>query len=76
MGGHQPDDALGFGRRDALPGVMASFGGAIDPEPPVGIQHRLQHRRIGEGGGDGWPKGCAQHLLAAATSLFGSDRVE
>ena len=76
MRGDQADDALGLGAADALAGVLAADRGPLDPQPAVGVDHHLDHGRVGERRGDGRPEGGAQHLPAAALRLVGGGERE
>ena len=71
MGGDEADDALGLGGTEALAGEPAADGRPLDPQLAVGVDHDLDHGRIGERRGNGRPEGGAQHLPAPSLRLLG-----
>jgi hypothetical protein len=71
MAGDQPDDPFGLGRLAQEAGIDASLAQPVEPEPPVGIDHDLDHQRIGQRIGDRWPHGAAQHGAAALGRSIG-----
>ena len=50
----------------ASPRVDAALAEPVEPQAPVGVDHDLDDRGIGERGGDRRPHGGAQHRAAAA----------
>jgi hypothetical protein len=70
--GNQADDALGLRRTDTLAAVAAAGRDRLDPQLAVGVGHHLDHRRVGQSGGDDGTEGGAQHLPAASLGLLAS----
>lgn len=46
MMGHQPHDAFGIGWRDPVARITQPLGQAVDPQPPIGVEHDLDHSRV------------------------------
>ena len=61
----QPHDAFAIGGGQALARVGKPFGQAVDPQPPVRVQHHLDHGRVFEQPGNGGAERGAQHACAA-----------
>ncbi len=61
----QPNDAFAIGGGQALARVGKPFGQAVDPQPPVRVQHHLDHGRVFKQPGDGRTERGAQHARAA-----------
>jgi hypothetical protein len=62
---HQADDPLAVLWPEALAGILQPAGQAVDPEPPVGVQHHFDDAGVFQPAGDRWPKGGPQHPGAA-----------
>ena len=52
-----------------LAGVGQAFGQAVDPEPPVGVEHHLDDGGVFQKRGDGRPERGAQHARTACDRL-------
>ena len=74
MARDQPDDPFDLGGAEPLAVYRRVRRQAVDPEPAVGIDHHLDHRRIGERRGDRRPHGGAQHGPLAVERWRGSNR--
>jgi hypothetical protein len=76
MVGNEPHDALALGGRQSLLRLDQAGRQPVDPEPPIGIEHHLDDRRIFEPIRDGGPERGAQHACAARDRLCleGMDR--
>ena len=65
----EADDALAVRGRQPFSGVGEPLGQPVDPEPPVGIEHHLDDRRVFQESGDGGTEGRAQHARASQDRL-------
>jgi hypothetical protein len=65
----EANNAFAVGGREPFSGVGEPLGQAVDPEPPVGIEHHLDDRRVFQESGDGGAEGCAQHARASQGRL-------
>lgn len=65
MGCNQPDDPLDLGRIELHVRVDTALAEDIDAQRAVGIDHNLDHPRVGERGGNRRPHRGAQHRAAA-----------
>ena len=72
VAGDQPDDPLDLGRRQADARIDPAFAEAVQPQDTVGIDHHLDHRRIGEGHGDVGSHRRAQHRRAPVQGFHAS----
>ena len=61
----QPHDAFAIGGGQTLARIGQPFGQAVDPQPPVRVQHHLDHGRVFEQPGNGGAERGAQHARAA-----------
>lgn len=65
----ESNDALAIGRRQPFTRVGESFGEPVDPEPPIGVEHHLDDKRVFQELGDRRSEGRAQHACAAKDYL-------
>jgi hypothetical protein len=62
---HQAHDTLAVGGGQALSRIRQPLGQAVDPEPPVGVEHHLDDCGVFQESGDGGAERGAQHARAA-----------
>ena len=65
MVGDEADDAFAVGGGEAQAGIGDPVGEPVDPQPPVGIEHDLDHARVFQPTGDVGTQRRAQHARAA-----------
>jgi len=61
----QADNAFAVGCRQPLTRIGKTFGQAVDPQPPVGVEHHFNDAGIVEVARNCWAKRGAQHPRAA-----------
>ncbi len=72
MVGDEPHDALAVGGIEPFARVGEAVRKAVDPEPPVWVQHHLDDDGIVEEAGDGGAERRAQHPCATRSRLRSS----
>ena len=70
----QANDALAIRCRQSLARIGEPLGQAVDPQPPIGVEHHFNDAGVVEIAGDRRPERGAQHPRAARLGL-GSDRM-
>ncbi|WP_027176426.1 hypothetical protein [Desulfovibrio aminophilus] len=69
MMGDQPRDTFAIDGGQTLARIGKPFGKAVDPQPPVRVQHHLDHGGVFEQSRDCRPQCRAQHTCAACNGF-------
>ena len=69
MMGDEADDPLAILRRQAFTRIGQAFVEAVDPKPPIRVQHHLDDACVFEKAGDGRTERGAQHSRAACDTF-------
>ena len=67
---NRAEQVLGLSGRDPAAGVAHAYAKLVDPQAPVGIEHHLDHARIGQRIEHGSAELAAQLLLQAHVELI------
>jgi hypothetical protein len=63
---NEAKDAFSVSRGNANAGIFQPASEAIDPEPPIGVEHHLDHARVFEMTRNRRPERGAQHARATS----------
>ena len=63
--GDQANDALAVCSRQPLARIGEPFGQAVDPQPPIGVEHHFNDAGVVEIARDRWAERGTQHPCAS-----------